>query len=99
MQHSENRVVVTYVLTLRRIKESDLKASLPFLPEDEEIEIFLQSIEGELTALDCIVKAKREGMIFSLELSPDFSIEQLRGELKPILSGRAAEIVRFISLE
>ncbi len=90
---------MTYVLALRRIKESDLKASLPFLPEDEEVEICLQSIEGELTALDCIVEARREGMIFSLELSPDFSIEQVREELKPILSGRAAEIVRFISLE
>lgn len=90
---------MTYVLTLRRVMESDLKASLPFLPEDEEIEICLQNIEGELTALDCIVEVKRDGMIFSLELSPDFSIEQVRREVKPILSGSAAEIVRFISLE
>ena len=90
---------MNYVLTLRRIQESDLRASLPFLPEDAEINICLQSIEGELAALDCIADVKRNGMKFSLELSPRFSIEQVRGEVKPIISGSVAEIVRFVSLD
>ncbi|MEQ5803041.1 hypothetical protein [Halomonas sp. H10-9-1] len=90
---------MTYVLTLRRIDQADLSRAAPFMPEDEEVETCLQSIESELNSLASITEVKREGAVFCLGSSPEFNLEQVRKELKPILSGSVTEFVRFVSLE
>lgn len=88
-----------YVLTLRAVNEFDLSSRLRFIPDDEEVETCLQGIEGELNALECLVSVKRKRAFFYLSSRPNFDIEQLRTELKPILSGSVTEIVRFVSFE
>lgn len=88
-----------YVLKLRAVNESDLSSGVRFLPEDDEVETCLQSIEGELKALECFTSVKREGSLFYLDSRSNFSIEQLRKEVKPILSGGINKIVRFVSFE
>lgn len=88
-----------YTLTLRVVNESDLSSTLRFLPDDEEVDTCLQSIEGELNALECLTGVKREGALFYLNSSPNCDIEKLRREVQPILVGSVAEIVRFVSFE
>lgn len=88
-----------YVLTLRAVNESDLSSTLHYLPEGEEVDTCLQSIESELNALDCLTDVKRDGVSFYLNSSPEFDMEQLRRMVKPILSGSVAEFVRVVSFE
>ena len=86
-----------YVLTLRPVNDSDLSSKFRFLPEEEEIETCLQSLQGEMEALHCLADVKRDGVVFYLTSCLD--AEEIRNVLKPVLFGGVTDFVRFVSIQ
>lgn len=75
-----------YQLSIRKIKESDLNVNRPFMPEDQDYEMYLSAFIEDVQNLDCVTELVTNGdsLVITIENESDF--EQLHAAVKHLLN-------------
>jgi hypothetical protein len=77
-----------YQLSIRKINESDLSVNRPFMPEDEDYEMYLSAFIEDVQNLECvtdlITNGNGNGIVITIENESDF--EQLHAAVKHLLN-------------
>lgn len=75
-----------FELKMRELKESDLRAECPFLPEPENYEIYLNALVEDIDQLEAVNIASRVGSTITIEVNKSIYPEELRLAIKPFIS-------------
>lgn len=73
-----------YKLGIRKIEESDIGVSCPFMPEPDDFEIHLAAFVDEVGSCELVDQAVEEEGDIVIFLSENSDSEQLRRALLPI---------------
>ena len=75
-----------YQLSIRKINESDLSVNRPFMPEDENYEMYLSAFIEDVQNLECVTEVitNANGLVITIENESDF--EQLHAAVKHLLN-------------
>lgn len=87
-----------FILHVRKVDERDLNSGTPFLPDDEDYEMYLNAFQDDLAGIGLVSEIVRTGSIFQIETAQPINSDQLRDVLKPFLQATGANL-RFVSLD
>lgn len=76
-----------YQLSIRKIKESDLSVNRPFMPENENYEMYLSAFIEDIDNLDFVSELQRSGNNLTIMIKNDSNFEQLHKAVKKLLNG------------
>jgi len=89
---------MVFTLKIRPLTDNDLSRLNPFLPEEDEYEIFLQALCEDLAKTDEILKVTQDNSLLFLETNEVFSEVELKKKIKPVFTDALMEKLRFVSL-
>ncbi len=87
-----------FTLEVRKIDERCLSSATPFLPEDDEYEMYLNALLEDFSRVDVICEVSRDGSIFQIETNCSMLPADLQAIIKPILKSDIINNLRFVSL-
>ncbi|MFS1437427.1 hypothetical protein [Shewanella sp. 10N.286.48.A6] len=75
-----------YQLSIRKVNESDLSVNRPFMPEDEDYEMYLSAFIEDVQKLECVTEliTNGNGLVIAIKNESDF--EQLHTAVKHLLN-------------
>ncbi|WP_201590524.1 hypothetical protein [Psychrobacter sp. Pi2-51] len=76
-----------YQLSIRKITESDLSVYRPFMPENENYEMYLSAFVEDINNLEFVSKLQQNGSDVIVTIENDSDFEQLDKAAKKLLSG------------
>ena len=77
-----------YQISFRKITESDLSVNRPFMPEDEDYEMYLSALIEDIQNLDCVTALNQQGNIAVITVKNESDFELLRLAVKELLSNQ-----------
>lgn len=87
-----------FTLEVRKIDERCLSSVTPFLPEDDEYEMYLNALLEDFSRIEVICEVSRDGSIFQIETNCSILPADLQAIIKPILKSDIMNNLRFVSL-
>ena len=75
-----------YQISFRKITESDLSVNRPFMPEDEDYEIYLSALIEDIQNLDCVTDLTKNGNNVVISVENDSGFESLHLAVKKLLN-------------
>lgn len=76
-----------YQLSIRKIKESDLSVNRPFMPDNENYEMYLSAFIEDIDNLEFVSKLQKNGNNLIITIKNDSDFEQLYEAVKKLLNG------------
>ena len=76
-----------YQLSIRKITESDLSLSRPYMPENEDYEMYLSAFVEDINNLEFVSALQQKGGDLIVTIENDSDFEQLEEAAKKLLSG------------
>ncbi len=74
-----------YRLQIRRINESDLGAECPFMPEEDDFEIYLHALIEDVKSIEVVVSVSLDSDCLEIEIKSEDDFNTLRQKTKEIL--------------
>ncbi|QCU76365.1 hypothetical protein FFU37_18010 [Pseudoalteromonas distincta] len=84
VMHTGN--MMQYQLSIRKINESDLSVIRPFMPEDENYEMYFSALVEDIEDLDCVAKLTHNGSDLIITIGKESSSEQFFEAVKVLLN-------------
>ena len=76
-----------YQLSIRKITESDLSLSRPYMPENEDYEMYLSAFVEDIKNLEFVSELQQNGSDLVVTVENDSDFEQLYKAAKKLLNG------------
>lgn len=86
-----------YQLSVRPLTENDVNVSCPFLPEEDELSVMINSFVEDISNLSQVKETKHSDFTVEIQLSSNVSEDRLKELVKPMLKEFFCYI-RFVSL-
>lgn len=77
-----------YQISFRKITESDLSVNRPFMPENEDYEMYLSALVEDIQGLDCVVDLKQNGNNLVITIKNESDFELLHLAIKELLNNQ-----------
>ena len=77
-----------YQLSIRKIKESDLSVNRPFMPENENYELYLLALAEDIKNLHYVSELIQSGNDLLVTIKSDSDFEQLHSYVKKLLTNQ-----------
>lgn len=87
-----------FILKMRPLNEKDLTASNPFLPEDDDYDMYLRALQEDLTQIDGITEVTKNNSSLCIETNEALSEDELKRRIKPVFTESLMSNLRFVSL-
>jgi len=87
-----------FVLSVRKVEESDLSRATPFLPDDEDYEMYLQAFFEDISGIAEFSRVAQNGSTFHIETAGSVQVEKMLELIKPAFNPSAMQKLRFVSL-
>jgi hypothetical protein len=87
-----------FILTIRPVAEGDLSPSTPFLPENDEYDIYLLALFEDLKQISVIKMVTPNNSSFSIETVERLSLDKLKKLIKSLFTEDLKRYIRFVSL-
>ena len=91
--------IMKFVLKTRPLTEKDLSRQVPFLPEDDEYEMYVRALSEDIKQLDGVISATLQNSSIHIETEESLSVGELKKLIKPLLTGTIMQNLAFDSLE
>jgi hypothetical protein len=88
-----------FTLEVRMVKEADLKSSVPFMPEEDEYELYLDALREELSCVAAVSEVMRTGSRFNLVTTRPMPVGELKVLIRPAFTGSLTMNLRYLSLD
>lgn len=75
-----------YQLSIRKITESDLSVKRPYMPENENYEMYLSALAEDINNLEFVCKLQQNGSNLVVTIENDSDFKQLYEAAKKLLS-------------
>ncbi len=87
-----------YELKMRCVEVRDICTNRPFLPNNEDYEIYLNALFSELSCIDCFSELDRvKNDVFRFDAN--YSLEEVKELIKPSLTSSLSEFLVFDDLK
>ncbi len=90
--------MMKYELTVKRVDESNISQTCPFPAEEEDFDIYLDSLVEDLEGLVCIESVERHHCSIIIDTSIHDE-NDLKAQIKPYFEGERFCQYRFIGLK
>jgi hypothetical protein len=87
-----------FFLKVRILEERDLCQTAPFIPEDEDYEMYLDTLNEDLSRIDAISEVVQNGSAFTIKTNYSFEIEEVKSIIKPVFTETILKNLRIVSL-
>ena len=88
-----------YKLVTREVEDKDIGVECPFMPEDGEYELYLNSLFQLISELEIVTDASLKGKTISIEVAQNECSENLRELVKPLIQGDTFTKLRVVSFK
>ena len=75
-----------YKLAIRKIIESDLSVNRPFMPEDENYEMYLSALVEDIENIECVTELLQNGNDLVITIENESEFNQLHTGVKYLLN-------------
>ncbi|MGY8871566.1 MAG: hypothetical protein ACKVJE_14100 [Pseudomonadales bacterium] len=75
-----------YQLSIRKITELDINVNRPFLPEDEDYEMYLSAFIEDIENLDYVTELNQNGSCLLITIGSEAEFELLHSAVKKLLN-------------
>lgn len=87
-----------FILKMRSVSESDLSSSTPFLPEEDDYDMYLRALCEDLAQIDEIIEVTQNNLSLYIETKEPIGEEELKQRIKPVFTEDIMKNLRFVSL-
>jgi hypothetical protein len=87
-----------FTLEVKAIEFHELGPATPFLPEDDEYEMYLIALLEDLSRITAISKIWRNGSTFQIEPTCSMLQAEMSAFIKPVFNNDIINNLRFVSL-
>jgi hypothetical protein len=77
-----------YQLSIRKIIESDLSINRPFMPEDDDYDMYLSAFTDDIQNLDYVSGLNQNGNDLVIKIENESDFEQLHSAVKELLNNQ-----------
>ena len=77
-----------YKLPIRKINESDIGADCPFMPEDDDFDMYLDALKEDIQNLDVVISLIQEDRNLIFEIESELAFPLLHSSIKDLLANQ-----------
>jgi hypothetical protein len=77
-----------YQLSIRKVTELDLSVNRPFMPEDEDYEMYLSALIEDIQNLDYVTELNQNGSNLVITIANELDFELLHSAVKTLLNNQ-----------
>lgn len=88
-----------FEMKMRRIKESDIRAECPFLPDPDDYEMYLDSLVDDIKSLEFIRHVERVEDVISFKVKDGINEEVIRHKIKPFITDERSCQYRVVEMK
>ena len=74
-----------YKLSIRRIEESDLNVNSPYMPEEDDFEMYFSALIDDIKNIDVILNVTREADDLTIEIKEESDYTSMHSKIKELL--------------
>lgn len=74
-----------YKLPIRRLNESDISATCPQIPEEDDFDIYFNALKEDIENIDIVVSITQEVADFIIEIKEESEFNLLHSTIKDML--------------
>ncbi|WP_423680483.1 hypothetical protein [Undibacterium sp. WLHG33] len=87
-----------FILNVRKIEESDVRSSTPFVPDEEDYEMCLKAFADDISGISGISKVVQSGSSIFIDTASSIGQGELKALIKPAFDTNTMQNLRFVSL-
>jgi len=87
-----------FILRMRPATEKDLSSSNPFLPDDDDFDMYLRALCEDLKQIGGIKDVIQNNSSLTIETDEPLSEEELKKRIEPVFTEDLMKNLRFASL-
>lgn len=88
-----------YLLTVRRFDENDLSSKCPFLPEFDDLDMYLNSLVEDIGNIEGVLDVIRNDFEITIKVNKSIEKNALLKTMEPCFTDRRACEYRYVALE